>query len=311
MQRVYDLIDNAADSDAPLAVFGESGAGKELAAKAVHEQGKRRDRPYIKVNCAALNEALLESELFGHVRGAFTGAGQGRIGRFEAANGGSIFLDEIGDLPMITQVKLLRALEEKVIERVGDNQSVPVDVRIITATNRNLEAMVREGAFRQDLYYRINVIPVTIPPLRARIEDVPLLAESFFRTLQLKSGKDIRSVSPRAMDLLMAYSWPGNVRELRSAFEYAFVTCRTTSIEPEDLPSAILQGQALVNNPAADSSRRHSGDRGQRRKQELIAALREAEGNQSRAAEILGISRVTVWNRMKRYGLRAVRRVTE
>lgn len=145
----------------------------------------------IKVNCAALNEALLESELFGHVRGAFTGAHQGRTGRFEAANGGSLFLDEIGDLPMLTQVKLLRVLEEKVIERVGDNQPVPVDVRIITATNRNLEAMVREGSFRQDLFYRINVIPVRIPPLRERIEDVPLLAESFFRTLQLKSGKDM------------------------------------------------------------------------------------------------------------------------
>ncbi|MGE4559423.1 MAG: sigma-54 interaction domain-containing protein [Desulfobulbus sp.] len=312
MQRVYDLIDNAADSDAPLAIYGESGTGKELAARAVHERGKRSDRPYIKVNCAALNEALLESELFGHVRGAFTGAHQGRTGRFEAADGGSLFLDEIGDLPMVTQVKLLRVLEEKVIERVGDNQPIPVDVRIITATNRNLEAMVREGEFRQDLYYRINVIPVTIPPLRERIEDVPLLAESFFRTLQLKSGKDIRSISPQAMDLLMAHAWPGNVRELRSTFEYAFVTCQTTSIEPGDLPATVLRAQPpSTNGPVARPVFPQAMDRDQRRKQELIEALEAAGGNQSRAAELLGISRVTVWNRMKRYGLRSVRQVTE
>nr|WP_321464425.1 sigma 54-interacting transcriptional regulator [uncultured Desulfobulbus sp.] len=311
MQRVYDLIDNAADSDAPLAIYGESGTGKELTAKAVHERGKRRDRPYIKVNCAALNEALLESELFGHVRGAFTGAHQGRTGRFEAANGGSIFLDEIGDLPMLTQVKLLRVLEDKVIERVGDNHPISVDVRIITATNRNLEAMVREGSFRQDLYYRINVIPVTVPPLRERIEDVPLLAESFFRTLQLKSGKDIRSISRHAMDLLMAYAWPGNVRELRSTFEYAFVTCQSTSIGPEDLPAGITQAQPHQQERRRPTLPVSSENRDTQKRQALIKALQETDGNQSKAAEILGISRVTVWNRMKRYGLKAVRWVEE
>ena len=310
MQRVYDLIENAADSDAPLAIYGESGTGKELVAKAVHERGKRRNGPYVKVNCAALNEALLESELFGHVRGAFTGAHQGRIGRFEAANGGSIFLDEIGDLPMVTQVKLLRVLEEKVIERVGDNHPVPVDVRIVTATNRTIETMVREGSFRQDLYYRINVIPVTIPPLRERIEDVPLLAESFFRTLQLKSGKDIRGIGRRAMDLLMAYSWPGNVRELRSTFEYAFVTCQGTTIEPEDLPQALHRENHIGIN-AGDKHPERVPAGHDRHKQELIEALRRADGNQSKAAEILGISRVTIWNRMKRYGLRSVRQVTD
>lgn len=309
MQRVYDLIDNAAGSDAPLAIYGESGTGKELVARAVHKGGKRGERPYIKVNCAALNEALLESELFGHVRGAFTGAHQGRTGRFEAANGGSIFLDEIGDLPMATQVKLLRVLEEKVLERVGDNQPIPVDVRIITATNRNLEAMVREGSFRQDLYYRINVIPVIIPPLRARIEDVPQLAEAFFRTLQLKSGKDIHSISRRTMDLLMTYSWPGNVRELRNSFEYAFVTCQKTSIEPEDLPSA-LHGEVQPQIDLPNKKSTHPPTGKDRRKQELLDALLTAGGNQSKAAELLGISRVTVWNRMKRYGLRAVRQVT-
>jgi len=212
---------------------------------------------------------------------------------------------------MLTQVKLLRVLEEKVIERVGDNQSVPVDVRIITATNRNLEAMVREGSFRQDLFYRVNVIPVRIPPLRERREDVPLLAESFFRTLQLKSGKDIHNISRPAMDLLMAYAWPGNVRELRSTFEYAFVTCQTTSIAPEDLPSSLSQTLPKVGEQGRTTARNPSENRQERKKQELIAALQKAEGNQSRAADILGISRVTVWNRMKRYGVKAVRWVEE
>jgi len=310
MQLVYDLIDNAADSDAPLVVYGESGTGKELVARAVHERGRRRGGPYIKVNCAALNEALLESELFGHVRGAFTGAHQGRTGRFEAAAGGSIFLDEIGDLPLLTQVKLLRVLEEKVIERVGDNQPIPIDVRIISATNRNLEEMVQAGRFRQDLFYRINVIPVTIPPLRARSDDVPQLAESFFRKLQLKSGKDIRGISHQAMNRLMAHAWPGNVRELRSAFEYAFVTCQGQLIEAGDLPPSVCRQEPPRQLRPADSEPHPSG-REERRKRELIEALAAAGGNQCRAAALLGISRVTVWNRMKRYGLRAVRQVEQ
>lgn len=310
MQRVYDLIDNAADSDAPLAISGESGTGKELVARAVHERGKRHSGPYIKVNCAALSEALLESELFGHVRGAFTGAHQGRIGRFEAAAGGSIFLDEIGDLPLMIQVKLLRVLEEKVVERVGDHQPIPIDVRIITATNRNLLEMVDEGSFRQDLFYRIHVIPVTISPLRERLEDVPPLAESFFRTLQLKSGKDIRGIGKRAMDLLMSYSWPGNVRELRSTFEYAFVTCQGPTIKADDLPPCIHRGELVPMSPPATKTTIELGDKEEIRRSELLDALKAADGNQSLAAKLLGISRVTVWNRMKRYGLRSVRQVT-
>jgi transcriptional regulator with PAS, ATPase and Fis domain len=186
-----------------------------------------------------------------------------------------------------------------------------VDVRIITATNRHLDVMVEEGSFRRDLYYRINVIPVIVPPLRERIEDVPLLAESFFRTLQLKSGKDIRAISRPAMDLLMAHSWPGNVRELRSTFEYAFVTCQTASIQPEDLPASIGQAQQASPGPRPRAHRHQPSDREQQQKQELIEALQQAEGNQSRAADILGVSRVTVWHRMKRYGVRAVRRVTD
>ena len=312
MQRLYDLLDNAASSEAPLLLQGESGTGKELAARAVHERGPRRRGPYVKVNCAALNEALLESELFGHVRGAFTGAHQGRTGRFEAASGGTIFLDEIGDLPALTQVKLLRVLEERVIERVGDNRPVPVDVRILSATNRDLAAMVRAGTFREDLFYRINVLPVTLPPVRERPGDVALLAESFLRKMQLRTGRDIRAISTAAMHLLMTYPWPGNVRELRSTFEYAFVTCQGPTIEPEHLPPPVRQaGAPSLPGPVRAQADTTADSRAERRRRELVAALTEAGGNQSRAAELLGVSRVTVWNRMKRYGVRAERQVRE
>ena len=311
MQRFFDLLDNAAGSEAPLLLLGESGTGKELAARAVHERGPRRHGPYVKVNCAALNEALLESELFGHVRGAFTGAHQARAGRFEAASGGTIFLDEIGDLPALTQVKLLRVLEERVIERVGDNRPVAVDVRILSATNRDLAAMGRAGSVREDLLYRINVLPVTIPPVRERPGDVPLLAESFLRKMQLRTGRDIRAISAAAMHLLMTYPWPGNVRELRSTFEYAFVTCQGETIEPEHLPPTVRnEGPLFLLRPVKVTATA-TGSREERQRRELVGALTEAGGNQSRAAELLGISRVTVWKRMKRYGVRAERQVRE
>jgi two-component system, NtrC family, response regulator HydG len=300
MQRAFDLITNAAQSDAPVIIFGESGTGKELAARAIHETGLRRQKPYVKVNCASLTESLLESELFGHVKGAFTGAYRSREGRFEAAQGGCIFLDEIGDLPLATQVKLLRVLEEKVIERVGDNRPIRINVRIITATNRNLKKLVQQGAFREDLFYRINVIPIFVPPLRERVGDIPLLAESFFRRNQLKSQKKIRGISNAAMEQLLAYPWPGNVRELKSAFEYAFVTCQETMIQPYHFPPAVHQTQPLaMNNKPGPLNRKEI------QKNELIEALQSAGGNQSRAADILGISRVTVWNRMKKYGITA------
>ena len=301
MQLVFDLITNTAHSDAPVIIFGASGTGKELIARAIHENGERKEKPYIKVNCAALNENLLESELFGHVKGAFTGAHQGREGRFEAARGGDIFLDEIGDLPLTTQVKLLRVLEEKVIERVGANRTIPIDVRIITATNRDLKSLVEKGEFREDLFYRINVIPINVPPLRERAGDIPLLAESFFRRIQLKSAKNIQRISKEAMETLMQYSWPGNVRELRSAFEYAFVTCREDMIQPKDLPPGItnetVENQSVIN--LAPSNREDV------KKTQLLHALKQTGGNQSQAARILGVSRVTVWNRLKRYGIRA------
>jgi len=298
MRRTFDLIVNVAASDAPALIIGESGTGKELAARAIHQNSARRDKPYVQVNCAALNESVLESELFGHVKGAFTGAYQNREGRFEAANGGDIFLDEIGDLPQSTQIKLLRVLEEKVIERVGDNRSIPVDVRIITATNRNLKQLVEAGTFRGDFYYRINVLPITLPPLRERSEDIPLIAEMFFRRIQLKSNKPIRGISPEAMQALIRYPWPGNVRELKSAFEYAFVTCMENRIEIQHLPpDVIAAAHHHLPSPAGELPP------DERKKLELVQALQEAKGNKTLAARILGISRVTVWNRMHRYGL--------
>jgi two-component system, NtrC family, response regulator HydG len=298
MQQVFSLIENAAQSDAPVIILGESGTGKELAARAIHQLGDRKKSAYVKVNCAALTESLLESELFGHVKGAYTGAYKGRAGRFEMAQGGDIFLDEIGDLPLSTQVKLLRVLEEKVFERVGDSKSIPVDVRVISATNKNLSSLVKTGAFRKDLYFRINVIPIQMPPLRERVEDIPLLAESFFRKLRIKSGKNIEGISNLALEVLIRYPWPGNVRELKSAFEYAFVTCQEPLIHPHHLPPDILKEEKLIND--ADVALPTKQEIGKR---QLIDALARAKGNQSVAAEILGICRVTVWNRMKRFGI--------
>jgi PAS domain S-box-containing protein len=298
MQQVFDLIGNASHSDAPVIIYGESGTGKELVAKAIHDTGPRKNNPYVKVNCATLTESLLESELFGHVKGAFTGAYRSREGRFEAARGGDIFLDEIGDLPLSTQVKLLRVLEEKVIERVGDNRSIHIDVRIISATNRNLKQLVDRGVFREDLFYRINVIPVNVPPLRQRVVDIPLMVDSFFRRMQLKNEKKILGIANESMDLLMEYSWPGNVRELKSAFEYAFVTCREPMLQPYHFPPTIYQGPKPLK-----TKKRMSLTRDETKKKELIEALVRVGGNQSRAAQILGVSRVTVWNRMKKYGI--------
>lgn len=304
MQQVFCLIENAAQSDAPVIILGESGTGKELAARAIHQLGDRKKGAYVKVNCGALTESLLESELFGHVKGAYTGAYKGRAGRFEMAQGGDIFLDEIGDLPLSTQVKLLRVLEEKVVERVGDSKSIPVDVRVISATNKNLSSLVKTGAFRKDLYFRINVIPIQMPPLRDRVEDIPLLAESFFRKLRIKSGKSIEGISNLALEVLIRYAWPGNVRELKSAFEYAFVTCQEPLIHPHHLPPDILKEEK--SNRDVDVALPTKQEIGKR---QLIDALARAKGNQSVAAEILGICRVTVWNRMKRFGITYTRQI--
>ncbi|MFH1153149.1 MAG: sigma 54-interacting transcriptional regulator [Pseudomonadota bacterium] len=298
MLKVFELITNAAESDAPVIVYGESGTGKELVASALHQAGSRRDKPFIKVNCSALSESVLESELFGHVKGAFTGAIRDREGRFEAASGGDIFLDEIGDLPFSIQVKLLRVLEEKVVERVGDNRSVPVDIRILSATNRDLKSLITQGRFREDLYYRINVIPIHVPPLRDRSQDIPLLAESFFRRIKLKNNRDIQGISKEALDRLLVCPWPGNVRELKSSLEYAFVACRGKTIRPEHLPGD------LPDNLAREAlSGEASWDMEDLKRQRLVKALASTGGNQSRAAELLGLSRTSVWSQIKRFNI--------
>ncbi len=309
MQKVYEIVRNAAQSEAPVIIFGESGSGKELVSRAIHKLSERGTRPFVKINCAALTESLLESELFGHMKGAFTGAHKTRIGRFEAAHTGDIFLDEIGDLPLSTQVKLLRVLEEKTFERVGGNTPIEVDVRIISATNRNLMKLIEEGAFREDFFYRINVIPIHLPPLRNRKEDIPFLAEAFFKNIQLKSGKNVQSFSREMLKSLMEYNWPGNVRELKSAFEYAFVSCRESVLEPEHLPPMILNS---LKKPAASKSVNEGADAKKNRpvvytdseSRILIDALNRSNGNQSEAARILGVSRVTVWKRMRKYGIK-------
>ena len=297
MRRVFSLIKKAARSQAPVIVHGESGTGKELAARSIHDLSARRNKPFIQLNCAALNESLFESELFGHVKGAFTGAYRHRSGRFEAAHGGSIFLDEIGDMPLSIQVKLLRVLETKQFERVGDHRPILVDVRIISATHRDLEAMVKAGTFRKDLYYRINVIPIQLPPLRQRREDIPLLVESIVRELARRTGKPITGLSSSALRMFMNHPWTGNVRELKSALEFGFVVAESGLIRPDHLPENLLpappgsgQGQPDPADPP--------------HKKDLIQALEETGGNRSAAARILGISRGTVWNRMNRYGIK-------
>lgn len=255
-QRLFSIIRRAAESDAPVLLLGHSGTGKELAARAIHDAGRRAKGPYVQLNCAALNEHLLESELFGHVKGAFTGAIRDRQGRFEAANGGDLFLDEIGDMPLPLQVKLLRVLETKRIERVGDNAPREVDVRIIAATNRDLGALVRAGRFREDLLFRINVIPVRMPTLAERREDIPLLAAHFLKAIRERDGMAVEGLTPESLRLLVAYGWPGNVRELRSAMEYACVIAGDGRIGPEHLPAHIAGddecGGGLAGEGSAD-----------------------------------------------------------
>ena len=297
MQQLYETIDNVAQSDAPVMIHGQSGTGKEMAARAIHSASPRSGKPFIKVNCAALNENLLESELFGHIKGAYTGADRNRVGRFEAAHGGSIFLDEVGDIPMATQVKLLRVLEEKEIERVGDHTPIKVDVRIITATNKDLDDLVAQGLFREDLYFRINVFPLNCPSLTERREDIPAIVQSFIRQNNLKGDKKILGLTPEAIEKLEVYQWPGNVRELRNAIEYAFVLCPGGAIGVKHLPPKIVTSSKQAKTTNRDDTNFNL------EREKMIEVLRQVRGNQSEAARVLGVSRVTVWKRMKKYGI--------
>ncbi|MBU1194532.1 MAG: sigma 54-interacting transcriptional regulator [Proteobacteria bacterium] len=300
MIHVFDMIQRAAQSKAPVIITGESGTGKELVANAIHLCGSRKNGPFIQLNCAALNEAVLESELFGHAKGAFTGAYNNRIGRFEAANQGDFFLDEIGDIPMPIQTKLLRVLESGQFERVGDIDPVFVDVRIITATNKDLDELIRKNEFRQDLLFRINVIPIHLPALRDRKEDIPLMISTFIQKLNTKTGKTIQGLSYDAMESVMEYPWPGNIRELKNAMEYAFVTTDDSLIQLKHLPKKISMKHAIEPDPDPTDFRRHPLPD---EKSELINALKKTRGNQSKAAQLLNINRVTVWNRIKKYSI--------
>jgi transcriptional regulator with PAS, ATPase and Fis domain len=259
--------------------------------------GRRQDGPFVQINCAALNPTLLESELFGHVKGAFTGAYRHRIGRFEAAHRGDIFLDEVGDVPLTTQVKLLRVLETKQFERVGDHKPIAVDARIITATNKNLRQLIAAKEFREDFFFRINVLPIHLPPLRERREDIPLLINTFLNRLRSSTGKDVKGLTASAMSGLTAHDWPGNVRELKSALEYAFVVGGEGWIEAHHLPPMFASTVESGANPVVEKNAATA------ERESLMAALSQAGGNQSRAARLLGVSRVTVWNRMKRHGI--------
>jgi two-component system response regulator HydG len=298
MQDVFDLIIDAAQSDAPIIIYGESGTGKELVAAAIHRLGKRKRGPFVKVNCAALSEPLLESELFGHVKGSYTGADKTRKGRFELAHDGDIFLDEIGDIPPSMQVKILRVLQEKEIERVGDSTPINVDVRIVSATHRDLKEMIHRGQFRDDLFYRLNVIPIRLPPLRERLDDLPLLVAHFLEENRLRTGKKIDGIANEAMDQLLAYHWPGNVRELINALEYAFVVCKSDYVNSNHLPENIV--------PVTRPSRARNAPRKKERREEVhrvLDAMRQANGKKGEAARLLGISRQALWKKVKKLGI--------
>lgn len=287
MHKLFDKIRNAATSDAPVLICGESGTGKELIANAIHKLSSRKNGPFVKMNCASLNEYLLESELFGHKKGSFTGAISDRKGRFEAADKGSIFLDEIGDMPQAMQVKLLRVLEEKVIERVGEHKPVEVNIRLISATHRNLDDLVTAERFRHDLMYRINAIHIYAPPLRERIDDIPLLINHYLKKISISNDKNIKRVSSPALEVLGNFKWPGNVRQLVNALEHAAITCKTNEIEVSDLPDYLFEEEnAESNKPLAE-------------KEKIRDALTMFKGNRTLAAKHLGISRVTLWKRIK------------
>lgn len=294
IQRVLELVQTVAETDSTVLIRGESGTGKELIARAIHSHGKQRYFPIVAVNCGSIPETLLESELFGHERGAFTGAQYRRKGKLELANGGSLFLDEIGDISPKMQVNLLRVLETKRFSRLGGNEEIQVEFRLICATNKNLEKLVEEKIFREDLYYRINVFSIVVPPLRERHGDILLLAQHFIRKYARSMGKSERKISPATENILRSYPWPGNVRELENAIERAMVVGKTDAIMPSDLPLPI-------NTPIENKGGILSLE--EMEKQHITKVLKEMDGNVSKTATLLGIDRVTLYSKIKKYGI--------
>ena len=314
IRQIFDLIHMVKDTDSTVLITGESGTGKGLFARAIHDLSPRRERPFVKVNCAALTETLLESELFGHVKGAFTGAIADKVGRFEAADGGTIFLDEIGEISPSLQVKLLRVLQDREFERVGSSRTQRVDIRVIAATNRDLKTALASGQFRGDLYYRLNVIPIAVPPLRERREDLPLLVGHVLKRLKRRGMERVKAVSPEAMRCFLEYPWPGNIRELENVLERGMVCARGRVLSVEDLPEEVLEhcrprrevpiaihpagetaGNPPIELPGGDGE---EGERGS-----LVRALEDHRWSRKEAAAALGIDRTTLWRKMKRLGL--------
>jgi DNA-binding NtrC family response regulator len=307
MKRIFELVDTIAALNSTCLIQGETGTGKELIAKAIHFNSPRKDQKLVSINCGAIPENLLESELFGHVKGAFTGAVQTRIGRFEQANGGTIFLDEIGNMPVALQVKLLRVLQEREFERVGGNSTVKVDVRIIAATSSNLQQMVKDGTFREDLFYRLNVIPIDLPPLRERREDIPLLVQKFIQHFCEIHKLDLKTVSPQVLKGLMAYEWPGNIRQLENIVErMVALTGNRPAILPSDLPGEVQNGDVLNFAPLIEIP--EGGINFQNvvtdmERELILQSLRKTNGNKKLAAKLLNLKRTTLIEKIKRIGL--------
>ena len=301
MQPVFETIEQVAPSKATVLIDGKNGTGKELVAKAIHNLSGRPKSKLITVHCAALSPQLLESELFGHERGAFTGATEKRIGRFEQADGGTLFLDEIGEIDLSTQVKLLRALGERTIERVGGNKTISIDVRLIVATNRNIPELVAAGEFREDLFYRLNVVRITLPPLNERIEDIPLLANAFLKEFAKENKKPVKELSSEAMRALNKHDWPGNVRELRTAIEHGVVMSNSTKITLRHLPASIREESVVnvhtINAASEDKEQPFNLEKSETKL--IMAALNHTNGNRTEAAKLLGISRRTLQRKIK------------
>jgi transcriptional regulator with PAS, ATPase and Fis domain len=301
MQEIFAIVPDIAESSASVLIRGATGTGKEMLASAIHQMGPRRDKPLVKVNCGALPDTLLESELFGYVKGAFTDAYRDKPGRFSLADGGTMFLDEVGDMSPAVQVKLLRVLQDRRFEPLGSNKTVSVDVRIIAATNRDLRDLMSKGRFREDLYYRINVVHIDLPPLCERMEDVPLLIDYFLEKYNGITDRHIEHVSPEAIDLLMRYPYPGNIRELEHIVEHAFILCRDDAILPQHLPREVIDHVTKTPPSGDDEAAESPLDAGER--QTLVSVLQRHGWNRQAAARELGVSRSTLWRKMKRHGI--------
>jgi transcriptional regulator with GAF, ATPase, and Fis domain len=317
VRHLLEMVRKVSASEAVVLIRGESGTGKELLAKALHEHSPRAGKPFVKVHCAALSQGLLESELFGHVKGAFTGAHRDKVGRFELANGGTLFLDEIGDINLEVQTKLLRVLQEMTFERVGASEPVRVDVRVITATHQDLEQLIRLGRFREDLYYRLNVISIPVPPLRERREDIAELAMHFLRLFAQRCGKPVLGIDDDALAVLKGHRWPGNVRELENALARAVVVTEGPVVTPRELSAELVRAaEAAGGWPGADKAngaaataaggnglRAEREQRDRHERERLVRALAAANGNKSEAARALGLARSTLVSRLKKHGL--------